>query len=52
LSLHWTTVLAPIGIGGLWFGMFLGQLQGRPLLPFRDPRLIAILEEHGLLKNG
>lgn len=52
LALHWTTVLAPIGIGGLWFGMFLGQLQGRPLLPFRDPRLIAILEEHGLLKNG
>ena len=52
LVLHWTTVLAPIGIGGLWFGMFLGQLQGRPLLPFRDPRLIAILEEHGLLKNG
>lgn len=52
LWLHWTTVLAPVGIGGLWFGMFLGQLQGRPLLPFRDPRLIAILEEHGLLKNG
>jgi hypothetical protein len=52
LSLHWTTVLAPVGIGGLWFGMFIGQLQGRPLLPFRDPRFIAILEEHGLLKNG
>jgi hypothetical protein len=51
-TLHWTTVLAPIGIGGLWFGMFLGQLQGRPLLPFRDPRFIAILEEHGLIKNG
>ena len=52
LVLHWTTVLAPVGIGGIWFGMFLGQLQGRPLLPFGDPRLIAILEEHGLVKNG
>ncbi len=52
LSLHWMTVLAPIGMGALWFGMFLGQLQGRPLLPFRDPRFIAILEQHGLLKNG
>jgi hypothetical protein len=52
LALHWTTVLAPIGIGALWFGMFLGQLQGRPLLPFGDPRFIAIMEEHGLVKNG
>jgi len=52
VALHWTTVLAPIGIGALWFGMFLGQLQGRPLLPFGDPRFMAIVEEHGLVKNG
>jgi hypothetical protein len=45
-------VLAPLGIGGLWFGMFLGQLQGRALLPFGDPRFIAIVEEQGLVKNG
>jgi hypothetical protein len=52
LALHWTTVLAPLGIGGIWFGMFLGQLQGRPLLPFGDPRFVAIVEERGLEKNG
>jgi hypothetical protein len=52
LTLHWTTLLAPLGIGGLWFGIFLGQVQGRPLLPFGDPRFVEILEEHGWLKNG
>lgn len=51
-ALHWTLVLAPLGIGGLWFGIFLGQLHGRPLLPFGDPRFIAIVEEHGFAKNG
>lgn len=52
LALHWTTVLAPLGVGGLWFGMFLGQLQGRAILPFGDPRFIAIVEEHGMIKDG
>ena len=52
LSLHWTTILAPIGIGGVWFSAFLAQLKDRPLLPFRDPRFIAIVEEHGLVQNG
>jgi hypothetical protein len=51
-ALHWTMALAPLGIGGLWFGMFLGQLHGRPLLPFGDPRFMAIVEEHRLEKNG
>jgi hypothetical protein len=51
-SLHWTTVLAPIGIGGVWLCGFLTSLKGRSLLPTRDPRFIAILEEHGLVRNG
>jgi hypothetical protein len=51
-SLHWTTILAPIGIGGLWFWAFLSQLKDRPLLPFRDPRFVAIVEEHGWVENG
>ena len=51
-TMHWTMVLAPLGIGGLWLGVFLGQLHGRPLLPFGDPRFIAIVEEQGLEKNG
>jgi hypothetical protein len=50
--LHWTTVLATLGIGGLWLGAFLGQLHRRPLLPVGDPRFMAIVEEHGLAKNG
>ena len=51
-TIHWTTVLAPIGIGGVWFSAFLWQLEKQSLLPFRDPRFVAILEEHGLAKNG
>jgi hypothetical protein len=51
-SLHWTTVLAPIGIGGVWLCVFLTSLRGRSLLPTRDPRFIAILEEHGFARNG
>jgi len=51
-SLHWTTLLAPLGVGGLWFAAFLGQLRDRPLLPFRDPRFIAIVEEQGWVPHG
>ena len=52
LSLHWTLVLAPIGIGGVWFSAFVWQLKEQSLLPLHDPRFVAILEEQGLLKNG
>jgi hypothetical protein len=48
LSIHWTTVVAPIAIGGIWFSAFLWQLQGHSLLPFRDPRFVAIMEEKGV----
>lgn len=51
-SISWTDVLAPVGIGGLWIAAFLWQLPGQALLPFRDPRFIAIVEEHELVKNG
>jgi hypothetical protein len=44
--------LAPIGIGGVWLAAFLFQLKRRPLLPYRDPRFVAIIEEHGLAQNG
>ena len=44
-SLHWTNLLAPVGVGGVWFSAFLWQLRGRSLLPFRDPRFVAIMEE-------
>jgi hypothetical protein len=52
IALHWTMLLAPIGIGGIWFTAFLCELKKRPLLPFRDPRFVAILEEQGLAHHG
>jgi hypothetical protein len=51
-TMHWTTLVAPIGVGGIWLAAFLSQLKNRPLLPLRDPRFIAIIEEHGLVQNG
>jgi hypothetical protein len=51
-TIHWTMFLAPIGIGGVWLAAFLFQLKRRPLLPYRDPRFVAIIEEHGLAQNG
>lgn len=37
-SMHWTNIIAPIAIGGLWMGVFLWQLKQHPLLPLHDPR--------------
>lgn len=46
VRLHWMDILTPIGIGGLWLSVFLGQLRKRPLLPVGDPRFQEALE-HG-----
>lgn len=52
-SISWFDVLATVAVGALWLGAFVWNLQDRSLLPFGDPRLIATVEEHGLLaKNG
>ena len=39
LRIHWMDLLAPIGVGGVWFGAFLWQLGRRPLLPLNDPEM-------------
>ena len=39
LTLHWMDVLAPVGLGGIWFWLFVWQLRGRPLLAVHDPSL-------------
>lgn len=44
--LSWMDFAAPIGIGGLWTWMFIGELRKRPLLPLRDPHLEEAIE-HG-----
>jgi hypothetical protein len=51
-AMHWTMLVVPIAIGGVWLSVFLAQLQKRPLLPFRDPRFVAIVEEQGLAHHG
>jgi hypothetical protein len=38
-ALHWMDVAAVLGVGGVWLAAFLWQLQGRPILPLRDPAL-------------
>jgi len=43
--LHWLDIAAPLGVGGLWLGVFIWQLQKRPLLPMGDPRLVEILSQ-------
>ena len=35
LGLHWMDIAATAGIGGIWLGGFLGQLQRRPALPIQ-----------------
>lgn len=39
LRLHWMDLVAPIGVGGIWIGVFVWQLKRRPLLPLHDPYL-------------
>lgn len=41
----WMDITAPAGIGGLWLGMFLWQLNKRPLIPINDPQYHALLEQ-------
>jgi hypothetical protein len=36
-TVHWMDLLAVVGLGGLWLYFFVGQLQGRPLMPLNDP---------------
>jgi len=44
---HWMDFLTPVGIGGLWLGAFLFQLQKWPLLPVRDPHLEEAIAQGG-----
>jgi hypothetical protein len=41
-------IVAVIGIGGLWVGLYMAQLKRMPLLPLHDPRFEGVLEhQHG-----
>ena len=39
LSVHVLDLLTLVGVGGVWLATFLWQLQGRPLMPLKDPAL-------------
>ncbi len=45
-AFHWLNLAAPVGIGGVWLALLLGQLKNRPLVPVRDPRLAEVMA-HG-----
>ena len=46
---HWLDLLLPVGMGGIWLGVFGWQLGKRPLLPLRGRGLPAraLEEAHG-----
>jgi hypothetical protein len=48
LHVTWMDFAAPIGIGGIWIGVFLWALRKAPLIPLNDPR---ILEEIATLET-
>jgi hypothetical protein len=39
IKIHWLDFVTPLAVGGLWLAMFFWQLNSRPLVPLRDPRL-------------
>jgi hypothetical protein len=39
VQFHWTDIITPIAVGGLWLALFFWQLAAHPLLPINDPRL-------------
>lgn len=47
-SFHGTAVLlvpvSAVGVGGLWVWLFLHNLKAAPLIPLRDPHVLAALE--------
>jgi len=45
IRLTWMDVVLPLGMGGVWFAYFLGQLQRMPILPLHDPRMEEITEQ-------
>lgn len=46
VHIHWLNFAVPIGIGGVWLGVFLGELLKWPLIPPRAANLEAALH-HG-----
>ncbi len=43
--LHWMDILIPVGLGGLWFTVFLWQIEKKPLMPKFDPLYVEQPDE-------
>jgi hypothetical protein len=41
----WLDLAAPLALGGLWLGLFVRNLRGRPLVSLQDAKLLGRLEE-------
>jgi hypothetical protein len=41
---HWVDVAAPIGMIGVWLGLFITRLRTRPLMPMYEPYVQEMLE--------
>ena len=44
LHFHWLYVATPVAMGGVWLGVFVQQLKGRPLISLQDAKLETLLE--------
>jgi len=42
---NWMDVVAPVGMGGLWFAVFAWQLRKRALIPTSDPQYDSVLAQ-------
>ena len=49
LVFSWLDFATIIGLGGIWFAVYIFQLKSRPIIPSNDPRLEGIIEvsNHG-----
>jgi len=45
LQFHWLDLATLVGLGGLWFALYLRELSRRPLLPVFEPYLKEALED-------
>ncbi|HEU4795363.1 MAG TPA: hypothetical protein VFT02_07020 [Pyrinomonadaceae bacterium] len=39
----WVNIIALLGFGGLWLGLFAWQLSKRPLIPINDPQFESVM---------
>lgn len=44
LSFHWLDVTCLLGVGGIYLAAVLHRMEGHPLIPVGDPRLVRALE--------